>query len=81
MKRMTIIFTLAIFLCHAENFAFGQLVIGHRGASADAPENTLAAFNLAWQRGVLMASKAISTFRRTGILSAFTIRIPSASQE
>ncbi len=31
--------------------AYGQLVIGHRGASAEAPENTLAAFNLAWQRG------------------------------
>ncbi len=28
-----------------------QLIIAHRGASADAPENTLAAFNLAWQRG------------------------------
>jgi glycerophosphoryl diester phosphodiesterase len=27
------------------------LVIAHRGASEDAPENTLAAFELAWQRG------------------------------
>lgn len=27
------------------------LVIAHRGASADAPENTLAAFNLAWEQG------------------------------
>lgn len=27
------------------------LVIAHRGASHDAPENTLAAFNLAWQQG------------------------------
>ncbi|WP_152053585.1 glycerophosphodiester phosphodiesterase [Tautonia marina] len=26
--------------------------VAHRGESADAPENTLAAFNLAWQRGV-----------------------------
>lgn len=26
--------------------------VGHRGESADAPENTLAAFNLAWSRGV-----------------------------
>ena len=26
-------------------------VIAHRGASQDAPENTLAAFNLAWQQG------------------------------
>lgn len=28
-----------------------QLIIAHRGASADAPENTLAAFKLAWERG------------------------------
>jgi glycerophosphoryl diester phosphodiesterase len=27
-------------------------VIAHRGASRDAPENTIAAFNLAWQQGV-----------------------------
>lgn len=44
------------FLCIA-NFLFftatmqAQLIIAHRGASDDAPENTLAAFNLAWQRG------------------------------
>jgi len=28
-----------------------QLVIAHRGASAEAPENTLASFKLAWERG------------------------------
>jgi glycerophosphoryl diester phosphodiesterase len=28
-----------------------QLIVAHRGASHDAPENTLAAFRLAWQRG------------------------------
>ncbi len=28
-----------------------QLLVAHRGASAEAPENTLAAFRLAWQRG------------------------------
>lgn len=36
-------------------FAFGSAsgadIIGHRGASADAPENTLAAINLAWRQG------------------------------
>ena len=26
-------------------------IIGHRGASAEAPENTLAAIQLAWQQG------------------------------
>lgn len=28
----------------------GQMIVGHRGASHDAPENTLAAFNLAWEQ-------------------------------
>jgi len=31
--------------------AFCQLIVAHRGASHDAPENTLAAFRLAWQQG------------------------------
>ena len=31
--------------------AWGQLIVAHRGASAEAPENTLAAFELAWQLG------------------------------
>ena len=36
-------------LCMAS--AFGQEIVAHRGASADAPENTLAAFKLAWEQG------------------------------
>lgn len=36
-------------LCIAS--AFGQEIVAHRGASADAPENTLAAFKLAWEQG------------------------------
>jgi glycerophosphoryl diester phosphodiesterase len=30
--------------------ADAQLIVAHRGASHDAPENTLAAFNLAWEK-------------------------------
>jgi len=33
------------------SMALAQQVIAHRGASYDAPENTLAAFRLAWQQG------------------------------
>ena len=29
----------------------GQVIVAHRGASFDAPENTLAAFDLAWAKG------------------------------
>lgn len=32
-------------------WAAGPRIIAHRGASSDAPENTLAAFRLAWQQG------------------------------
>ncbi len=33
------------------NLCRGQMIVAHRGASYDAPENTLAAFELAWQQG------------------------------
>jgi glycerophosphoryl diester phosphodiesterase len=29
---------------------WSQMIVAHRGASYDAPENTLAAFKLAWQQ-------------------------------
>ena len=32
-------------------FCLAQMIVAHRGASHDAPENTLAAFELAWQQG------------------------------
>jgi glycerophosphoryl diester phosphodiesterase len=30
---------------------YGQMIVAHRGSSHEAPENTLAAFELAWQQG------------------------------
>jgi glycerophosphoryl diester phosphodiesterase len=36
---------------HAASLLWPPLNIGHRGASGEAPENTLAAFELAWQQG------------------------------
>jgi glycerophosphoryl diester phosphodiesterase len=38
-------------MCACNTTATGQLIIGHRGASYDAPENTLAAFKLAIEQG------------------------------
>jgi glycerophosphoryl diester phosphodiesterase len=43
-------FLLCLSLCSV-NFASGQLIVAHRGASQDAPENTIAAFQLAWEYG------------------------------
>ena len=39
-----------IALIHSAAPAFAAEIIGHRGASHDAPENTLAAVNLAWRQ-------------------------------
>ncbi len=38
-------------MCAVGSTAFGQLIIAHRGASHDAPENTLAALRLAIEQG------------------------------
>ncbi len=50
---LRLVFFVALICCvpclhHA---ASAQLIVAHRGASADAPENTLAAFRLAWEQG------------------------------
>jgi glycerophosphoryl diester phosphodiesterase len=50
---MAILRSTAIFLamCAMSPSTFGQLIIAHRGASHDAPENTLSAFKLAIEQG------------------------------
>src|SRR5689334_18281508 len=40
-----------VFSRHPSRLVWPPLNIGHRGASGEAPENTLASFELAWQQG------------------------------
>lgn len=40
-----------LLVCCAISSAEGQMIVAHRGASYDAPENTLAAFHEAWRQG------------------------------
>ena len=50
MRRFPIVFaTLSLFTIHLSP-CWSQMIVAHRGASHDAPENTLAAFKLAWQQ-------------------------------
>lgn len=50
--RLRLIITgLAIAIVCANSATVAQLVVAHRGSSANAPENTLAAFRLAWDHG------------------------------
>jgi glycerophosphoryl diester phosphodiesterase len=44
-------FLLLILMCATELTASGQLIVGHRGASHDAPENTISAYKLALEQG------------------------------
>lgn len=52
MARLTYHFAAVLAaMCVLDSTATGQLIIGHRGASYDAPENTIAAFKLAIEQG------------------------------
>ena len=48
--QRTILATCMLQLLACWNIVDAQLIVAHRGASHDAPENTLAAFELAWER-------------------------------
>ncbi len=49
--RCCIAATCLLFVVSSSCPCFGQFIVAHRGASYDAPENTLAAFRLAWEQG------------------------------
>ena len=48
--RLNIAITGLLFVITSTSSSFGQFIVAHRGASHDAPENTLAAFRLAWEQ-------------------------------
>ncbi len=51
MKFYTLTFFLLTILAVSSAAAKSPMIVAHRGASYDAPENTLAAFHLAWEMG------------------------------
>ncbi|KAA5539430.1 glycerophosphodiester phosphodiesterase [Roseiconus nitratireducens] len=51
MIRPTPLFLVLVFLMAACKTLPAQWIVGHRGASFDAPENTVSAFRLAWDQG------------------------------
>jgi glycerophosphoryl diester phosphodiesterase len=51
MHRALIAMALLSLVAPSASHAAGPLIVAHRGASFDAPENTLAAFRLAWEQG------------------------------
>ncbi len=50
-RRASLALLAPALLCCLPAIASAQMIVAHRGASYDAPENTLAAFRLAWQKG------------------------------
>ena len=50
-KLINHIFVLIVYLTLITNAFSKPLIIAHRGASGEAPENTMAAFKLAWELG------------------------------
>lgn len=51
-RLLLVIITILIVTMNVNQRQIGaQMIVAHRGASADAPENTLAAFHLAWKQG------------------------------
>ena len=53
MKRIIQISTFTIIFLFVSTFlSASPLIVAHRGASHDAPENTLPAFELAWEQGI-----------------------------
>ncbi|MCP4174997.1 MAG: glycerophosphodiester phosphodiesterase [Fuerstiella sp.] len=48
--RSVFLIVVVVFTIVFSSTAGAQLIVAHRGASYDAPENTLAAFQLAWQQ-------------------------------
>ena len=50
-RHIAISAILLLLLQHPVECVQAQLIVAHRGASYDAPENTLAAFRLAWEQG------------------------------
>jgi glycerophosphoryl diester phosphodiesterase len=50
-RLIALVSSLLLLMGGIANTADAQMVVAHRGASYDAPENTIAAFELAWEQG------------------------------
>ena len=50
-KLSSHVYVLIIYLTLITNVFLNPLIIAHRGASGEAPENTMDAFKLAWELG------------------------------